>query len=181
MIILVLIMSGNLSAFALVTGRRLFSSTVPVAVSRRFSTSSIKERVSTVARRWTPSSLSFPASRIGAVANQSAIFELSLLMCVSHYKHIGLCLMRNVFQTFRPLLITIVMGNLLKIGAFLLQFPIGFYAIFFFEAFYGIMQLAISFVFVCFFHNGMMMQRSRVLSKHWIRHMAHKMKMAAKM
>ena len=89
--------------------------------------------------------------------------------------------MRNVFQTFRPLLITIVMGNLLKIGAFLLQFPIGFYAIFFFEAFYGIMQLAISFVFVCFFHNGMMMQRSRVLSKHWIRYMAHKMKMAAKM
>ena len=170
---------GSLSSFALVTGRRLFSSgLVPSAVSRRFATSSIKERVSTVAKRWTPSSV--PTSRIGAVANQSAIFELSLLMCVSHYKHIGLCLMRNVFQTFRPLLITIVMGNLLKIGAFLLQFPIGFYAIFFFEAFYGIMQLAISFVFVCFFHNGMMMQRSRVLSKHWCRYMAHKMKVAAK-
>jgi hypothetical protein len=83
--------------------------------------------------------------------------------------------MRNVFQTFRPLLITIVMGNLLKIGAFLLQFPIGFYAIFFFEAFYGIMQLAISFVFVCFFHNGMMLQRSRVLSKHWFRMMKARM------
>ena len=82
--------------------------------------------------------------------------------------------MRNLFQTFRPLLITIVMGNLLKIGAFLLQFPIGFYAIFFFEAFYGIMQLAISFVFVCFFHNGMMMQRSRVLSRHWLRMMRSK-------
>ena len=112
-----------------------------------------------------------PQSSLALTAKQSAIFEVSLLCCVSHYKHIGLCLMRNVFQTFRPLLITIVMGNLLKIGAFLLQFPIGFYAIFFFEAFYGIMQLAISFVFVCFFHNGMMMQKSRVLSKHWLRMM----------
>jgi hypothetical protein len=155
-------MSG-ISTFALVTGRRLFSSVTAPAV-RRFAL---------------PTGLSNkPVNRFTAVAKQSAIFEISLLMTVSHYKHIGLCLMRNVFQTFRPLLITIVMGNLLKIGAFLLQFPIGFYAIFFFEAFYGIMQLAISFVFVCFFHNGMMMQRSRVLSKHWLRMMRHKMQVA---
>ena len=153
-----------MSAFALVTGRRLFSSIASVPSLRTFG-----QRLAPT-RRWSmqPSSLSL-------AARQSAIFEISLLCCVSHYKHIGLCLMRNVFQTFRPLLITIVMGNLLKIGAFLLQFPIGFYAIFFFEAFYGIMQLAISFVFVCFFHNGMMMQRSRVLSKHWFRMMKQRL------
>jgi hypothetical protein len=133
--------------------------------------------VRTFARRQVTTTLSsrfVPSSSLALAAKQSAIFEISLLCCVSHYKHIGLCLMRNLFQTFRPLLITIVMGNLLKIGAFLLQFPIGFYAIFFFEAFYGIMQLAISFVFVCFFHNGMMMQRSRVLSRHWLRMMRAK-------
>ena len=147
-------MSRVLSAFAQVTGRRFsFLPSRAVPKEKLFSR---------------PSSLAL-------AARQSAIFEISLLCCVSHYKHIGLCLMRNVFQTFRPLLITIVMGNLLKIGAFLLQFPIGFYAIFFFEAFYGIMQLAISFVFVCFFHNGMMLQRSRVLSKHWFRMMKARM------
>jgi hypothetical protein len=144
------------SAFALVTGRRLFASMPAwrsqIAAKRSF----------------------VPTNPLALAARQSAIFEVSLLMVVSHYKHIGLCMMRNVFQTFRPLLITLVMGNLLKIGAFLLQFPIGFYAIFFFEAFYGIMQLAISFVFVCFFHNGMMMQRSRMLSKHWMRYMGQK-------
>ena len=158
------------SAFALVTGRRLFSSMAVPAVKRFTSpVGGLKSLGEKFVGR---------SSRFSAVSNQSAIFEVSLLMCVSHYKHIGLCLMRNVFQTFRPLLITIVMGNLLKIGAFLLQFPIGFYAIFFFEAFYGIMQLAISFVFVCFFHNGMMMQKSRVLSKHWLRMMRHKMQVA---
>lgn len=142
----------SLSAFKLVTGRMLFSSLVGRSAAPLVSSMN-----------------SFPvlSSSTSLATRQSAIFEVSLLMCVSHYKHIGLCMMRNVFQTFRPLLITIVMGNLLKIGAFLLQFPIGFYAIFFFEAFYGIMQLAISFVFVCFFHNGMMMQRSRVLTRHW--------------
>ena len=155
------------SAFALVTGRRLFSSFATTMPSVR----GIGQRLAPMAPRWSAA----PKSSLSLAARQSAIFEISLLCCVSHYKHIGLCLMRNVFQTFRPLLITIVMGNLLKIGAFLLQFPIGFYAIFFFEAFYGIMQLAISFVFVCFFHNGMMMQRSRVLSKHWFRMMAQRM------
>ena len=149
-----------MSAFALVTGRRLFSSVALPAVRQNFAT--VRSRFA-------------QPSSVALAARQSAIFEISLLCCVSHYKHIGLCLMRNVFQTFRPLLITIVMGNLLKIGAFLLQFPIGFYAIFFFEAFYGIMQLAISFVFVCFFHNGMMMQRSRVLSRHWLRMMKHRL------
>lgn len=150
------------SAFALVTGRRLWSSMPTVRTFAR------RQVTTTLSSRFVPS------SSLALAAKQSAIFEISLLCCVSHYKHIGLCLMRNLFQTFRPLLITIVMGNLLKIGAFLLQFPIGFYAIFFFEAFYGIMQLAISFVFVCFFHNGMMMQRSRVLSRHWLRMMRAK-------
>ena len=165
-----------MSTFALVTGRRLWSSLAMPA-----GRSMLARQTS---RSWTNSALAKPSvsnklfqSSLSLAAKQSAIFEISLLCCVSHYKHIGLCLMRNLFQTFRPLLITIVMGNLLKIGAFLLQFPIGFYAIFFFEAFYGIMQLAISFVFVCFFHNGMMMQRSRVLSRHWVRMMAQKLRM----
>ena len=150
-----------MSAFALITGRsRLFTS---AALTKKFTPTGMTKKTFT------------PTTSLGLVSRQSAIFEVSLLMCVSHYKHIGLCLMRNVFQTFRPLLITIVMGNLLKIGAFLLQFPIGFYAIFFFEAFYGIMQLAISFVFVCFFHNGMMLQQSRFLTKHWIRMMNNKL------
>ncbi len=165
-----------MSTFALVTGRRLWSSLAMPAGRSMLARQTL--------RSWTNSAIAKPSvsnklyqSSLLLAAKQSAIFEISLLCCVSHYKHIGLCLMRNLFQTFRPLLITIVMGNLLKIGAFLLQFPIGFYAIFFFEAFYGIMQLAISFVFVCFFHNGMMMQRSRVLSRHWVRMMAQKMRM----
>ena len=161
-----------MSSFALVTGRRLFSSVAMPALARRSLT--VGDKLSLVRQSVTQKEHMWSNTVASAVAKQSAIFEISLLCCVSHYKHIGLCLMRNVFQTFRPLLITIVMGNLLKIGAFLLQFPIGFYAIFFFEAFYGIMQLAISFVFVCFFHNGMMMQRSRVLSKHWLRMMRAK-------
>lgn len=165
------------SSFALVTGRRLFSSLAVPAIRRQGLT--LGDKLSLMRQTVLKRESSF--SKTAMVANRSAIFEISLLCCVSHYKHIGLCLMRNVFQTFRPLLITIVMGNLLKIGAFLLQFPIGFYAIFFFEAFYGIMQLAISFVFVCFFHNGMMMQRSRVLSKHWLRHMRARLAQRAAM
>ena len=94
----------------------------------------------------------------------SAIFELQITPVFAHYKHVMVCLLRNCFQTFRPLLITMVMGNMLKIAAFALQFPISFYSIFFFEVFYGIMQLAVSFVFVCLFHNNISFRRMGALS-----------------
>lgn len=51
------------------------------------------------------------------------------------------------------------MGNALKLAAFAFQFPVSFYSVFFFEVFYGIMQLAVSFVFVCLFHNNIMFRR----------------------
>ncbi|KAF4672614.1 hypothetical protein FOL47_000302 [Perkinsus chesapeaki] len=97
-------------------------------------------------------------SKIAEVTNKSAIFEISVGVVVAQYKQIFLSLMRNIFQSFRPLLITVIMGNMLKMAAFLMQFPISFYSIFFFEVFYGMAQLAISFVFVCFFHNNMSLQ-----------------------
>ncbi|EER00919.1 hypothetical protein Pmar_PMAR002991 [Perkinsus marinus ATCC 50983] len=97
-------------------------------------------------------------SKIAEVTNKSAIFEISVGVVLAQYKQIFLSLMRNIFQSFRPLLITVIMGNMLKMAAFLMQFPVSFYSIFFFEVFYGMAQLAISFVFVCFFHNGMSLQ-----------------------
>ena len=88
------------------------------------------------------------------VVARSAIFEVQITPLFSHYRHVAICLLRNGFQTFRPLLITMVMGNLLKVAAFLLQFPVSFYSIFFFEVIYGMLQMAVSFVFVCLFHNN---------------------------
>ena len=94
-----------------------------------------------------------------AVGEGSAVFELAISPVFSHYKHVSICLLRNCFQTFRPLLITMAMGNALKLAAFAFQFPVSFYSVFFFEVFYGIMQLAVSFVFVCLFHNNIMFRR----------------------
>ena len=100
---------------------------------------------------------------------RSAIFEIQITPVFSHYKNVTICLLRNAFQTFRPLLITMVMGNMLKVAAFALQFPISFYSIFFFEVLYGMMQLAVSFVFVCLFHNNIMFRRvcGKMTSGRW--------------
>merc|ERR1719253_1905678 len=88
------------------------------------------------------------------IANKAAIFELSLSFVVSHYMHIFIGFARNVFQCFRVVLALMIFGQMLKVLVFLLNVPISLYAIFFFEAFYTLLQILVSFIFVCQFHTN---------------------------
>ena len=90
------------------------------------------------------------------------VFEIGLTFVVSHYVHIFIALARNLFQTFRPLLILFGFGQIIKAAFFAMGAPmlISFYSIWMFEVFYGLMQCIISFIFVAFFYNNLSMRRN---------------------
>jgi hypothetical protein len=86
--------------------------------------------------------------------NKSAIFEISLSFVVSHYMQLLIGFARNVFMCFRVVLILVIVGQAFKMAVFMLQIPISLYAVFFFEAFYTILQCIIAFIFIANFHNN---------------------------
>merc|ERR1712160_231330 len=71
--------------------------------------------------------------------------------------------MRCLFQSFRPLLILFVFGQILKAVFFVAGAPIwlSFYSIWLFEVSYGLAQCAISFIFISFFYNNLSFSRMR--------------------
>jgi len=93
----------------------------------------------------------------GKVGQEGMIFEVSLWFLFAHYQQILMLLARNMFQTFRPLLLAFVMGQLVKAGFFFMGAPmlISFYSIWMFEMFYGMLQCFISFLFVAMFYNNL--------------------------
>ena len=62
---------------------------------------------------------------------------------------------RNLFYTFRPVLMLFVFGQLLKVGMFAMGAPMlmSFYSLWLFEVFYGLLQVFLSFIFVGLFYN----------------------------
>merc|ERR1712207_47905 len=102
--------------------------------------------------------------------SNSMVFEFGLSFVVLHYQSIFIGVMRCLFQSFRPLLILFVFGNIIKAFFFVAGAPIwlSFYSIWLFEVIYGLAQCAISFIFISFFYNNLSFARARpALSRLW--------------
>merc|ERR1711972_1081530 len=100
---------------------------------------------------------------VDTVRSDSMVFEVGLSFVVLHYQSIFIGVMRCLFQSFRPLLILFVFGQILKAVFFVAGAPIwlSFYSIWLFEVIYGLAQCAISFIFISFFYNNLSFARLR--------------------
>merc|ERR1719478_1953062 len=110
------------------------------------------------------------------------VFELGLSFVVLHYQSIFIGVMRCVFQSFRPLLILFVFGQILKAVFFIAGTPIwfSFYSIWLFEVGYGLAQCIISFIFIAFFYNNLSFARIRPTLSAFVRQQSDKLSRAAR-
>jgi len=106
------------------------------------------------------------------------VFEIGLSFVVTHYISIFIGLMRCLFQSFRPLLILFVFGNIFKAVFFITGAPIwmSFYSIWLFEVGYGLAQCVISFIFISFFYNNLAMARVRPSVVQFLRQQHEKLR-----
>merc|ERR1712196_145779 len=100
---------------------------------------------------------------------------------VTHHLSIFMSVMRCLFQSFRPLLILFVFGQILKAVFFIMGAPIwfSFYSIWLFEVGYGLAQCAISFIFISFFYNNLSFARVRPAIGQLFRQQREKLSRAA--
>merc|ERR1740122_422189 len=110
------------------------------------------------------------------VRSNSMVFEVGLSFVVLHYQSIFIGVMRCLFQSFRPLLILFVFGQILKAVFFVAGAPIwlSFYSIWLFEVIYGLAQCAISFIFISFFYNNLSFARLRPALSQMLRQQRQK-------
>merc|ERR1712110_888976 len=97
------------------------------------------------------------------VRSEALIFEVGLTFVVTHNQTIFIGVCRCLFQSFRPMLILFVFGQIIKAIFFITGAPLSFalYSIWLFEVGYGIAQCAISFIFISFFYNNLSFSRMR--------------------
>eukprot|EP00929_Paragymnodinium_shiwhaense_P044603 TRINITY_DN2285_c0_g1_i5.p2 TRINITY_DN2285_c0_g1~~TRINITY_DN2285_c0_g1_i5.p2 ORF type:complete len:217 (+),score=50.96 TRINITY_DN2285_c0_g1_i5:62-712(+) len=123
------------------------------------------------------------SSSIMTTAKKEAmVFELGLSFVVLHYQSIFIGVMRCLFQSFRPLLILFVFGQILKAVFFIAGAPIwfSFYSIWLFEVGYGLAQCAISFIFISFFYNNLSFARARPALSQLFRQQKERLTQAAR-
>merc|ERR1711933_604234 len=120
---------------------------------------------------------------VDTVRSNGMVFEVGLSFVVMHYQSIFIGVMRCLFQSFRPLLILFVFGQILKAVFFVAGAPIwlSFYSIWLFEVIYGLAQCAISFIFISFFYNNLSFARMRPALGHFLRAQREKLSRAANM
>merc|ERR1712226_409676 len=111
------------------------------------------------------------------VRNKALVFEVGFTFLVTHYQTIFIGVCRCVFQSFRPLLILFVFGQIIKAIFFITGAPLSFalYSIWLFEVGYGIAQCAISFIFISFFYNNLSFSRVRPAISQFFRTQREKM------
>merc|ERR1712032_1409804 len=111
------------------------------------------------------------------------VFEIGLSFVVLHYQSIFIGVMRCVFQSFRPLLILFVFGQILKAVFFIAGVPIwfSFYSIWMFEVGYGLFQCLLSFLFISFFYNNLTFARVRPAFTQMLRTHREKVARAARL
>merc|ERR1712203_696365 len=107
-----------------------------------------------------------PVASVNAVESarsNAMVFEIGLTFVFSHYVSIFQSFARCLFQSFRPLLILFVFGQIIKAAFFAMGAPLwfSFYSIWLFEVGYGLAQCAISFIFISFFYNNLSFARVR--------------------
>merc|ERR1712194_777174 len=105
------------------------------------------------------------------------VFEVGLTFVFMHYQSIFIGVMRCLFQSFRPLLILFVFGQILKAVFFIAGAPIwlSFYSIWLFEVIYGLAQCSISFIFISFFYNNLSFARLRPALTRMARRQSNKL------
>merc|ERR1719238_918992 len=110
----------------------------------------------------TPTSLNVEGA-LSNIRSKGMVFEIGLSFLVTHHLSIFMSVMRCLFQSFRPLLILFIFGQILKAVFFITGAPIwfSFYSIWLFEVGYGLAQCAISFIFISFFYNNLSFSRMR--------------------
>merc|ERR1719282_684313 len=115
--------------------------------------------------------------------SNNMVFEVGLSFVVLHYQSIFIGVMRCLFQSFRPLLILFVFGQILKAVFFVAGAPIwlSFYSIWLFEVIYGLAQCAISFIFISFFYNNLSFARMRPALGQMMRQTSEKLSRAARL
>merc|ERR1719188_2473787 len=123
------------------------------------------------------------ASVVEAAKSKGMVFEIGISFVFLHYQSIFIGVMRCLFQSFRPLLILFVFGQILKAFFFVAGAPIwlSFYSIWLFEVIYGLAQCAISFIFISFFYNNLSFARLRPAATQMIRQQRAKLARAAAM
>merc|ERR1711972_964284 len=120
---------------------------------------------------------------VDTVRSDSMVFEVGLSFVVLHYQSIFIGVMRCLFQSFRPLLILFVFGQIIKAVFFIAGAPIwlSFYSIWLFEVIYGLAQCAISFIFISFFYNNLSFARMRPALSNMMRQQSERLSRAARM
>merc|ERR1712113_886657 len=123
-----------------------------------------------------------PKATADSVSSDAMVFEVGLSFVVLHYQSIFIGVMRCLFQSFRPLLILFVFGQISKAVFFVAGAPIwlSFYSIWLFEVIYGLAQCAISFIFISFFYNNLSFARLRPALGHFLRAQREKLSRAVK-
>merc|ERR1711920_587583 len=118
-----------------------------------------------------------PSSVMEGVKSNGMVFEIGISFVFLHYQSIFIGVMRCLFQSFRPLLILFVFGQILKAVFFVAGAPIwlSFYSIWLFEVIYGLAQCAISFIFISFFYNNLSFARMRPAMGQIIRQQRRKL------
>merc|ERR1740121_3116302 len=119
---------------------------------------------------------------VDSVRSDGMVFEVGLSFVVMHYQSIFIGVMRCLFQSFRPLLILFVFGQILKAVFFVAGAPIwlSFFSIWLFEVIYGLAQCAISFIFISFFYNNLSFARMRPALSQLFRSQREKFSRVAK-
>merc|ERR1712038_142442 len=116
------------------------------------------------------------AAVVETARSNGMVFEVGLSFVVLHYQSIFIGVMRCLFQSFRPLLILFVFGQIIKAVFFVAGAPIwlSFYSIWLFEVIYGLAQCAISFIFISFFYNNLSFARMRPVLTQMLRQQRQK-------
>uniref|UniRef100_A0A7S1F372 Uncharacterized protein n=1 Tax=Noctiluca scintillans TaxID=2966 RepID=A0A7S1F372_NOCSC len=127
--------------------------------------------------------VSAPKLEVEKLRKDGLVFEIGITYTVMHYQTIGIAFMRGTFQSFRPLLILFIFGQILKSVFFILGAPMwfSFYSIWMFEVVYGLAQCIISFIFISFFYNNLSFARIRPSVTQLLRQQREKLSRAARM
>mmetsp|Transcript_43493 Transcript_43493/g.114744 ORF Transcript_43493/g.114744 Transcript_43493/m.114744 type:complete len:215 (-) Transcript_43493:73-717(-) len=138
-------------------------------------------RTEPVTQKVLPEASQSSVQEVAGIRKQGLVFEIGITYTVMHYQTIGIAFMRGTFQSFRPLLILFIFGQILKSVFFILGAPMwfSFYSIWMFEVVYGLAQCIISFIFISFFYNNLSFARIRPTVTQMLRQQRDKLARAA--
>merc|ERR1719362_2291692 len=119
---------------------------------------------------------------LAKVRSDGMVFEIGITFTFLHYRDILMGVMRCAFQSFRPILILFIFGQILKAVFFIMGAPLflSFYSVWLFEVVYGLAQCMLSFIFISLFYNNLSFARIRPTIGHMFRQQREKLSRAVR-